>query len=80
MVNRDVTDTQRGVDWQMIEDARCKLKSVYPKILKFNADKPLGLGCFANRSKSRFRCRGVCDRHLHAADFGGQGGVVFRAG
>jgi DDE superfamily endonuclease len=29
----DVNDTQRGVDWQMkIEDARCKLKSVYPKI------------------------------------------------
>jgi len=30
----DVTHTQRGVDWQMtIDDARCKLKSVYPKIL-----------------------------------------------
>ena len=30
----DVTDQQRGVDWQMkIDDARCKLKSVYPKIL-----------------------------------------------
>lgn len=30
----DVTDAQRGVDWQMkIDDARCKLKSVYPKIL-----------------------------------------------
>ena len=30
----DVTTTQRGVDWQMkIDDARCKLKSVYPKIL-----------------------------------------------
>ena len=29
----DVTNAQRGVDWQMkIEDARCKLKSVYPKI------------------------------------------------
>lgn len=29
----DVNDTQRGVDWQMkIGDARCKLKSVYPKI------------------------------------------------
>ena len=29
----DVTKTQRGVDWQMrIDDARCKLKSVYPKI------------------------------------------------
>ena len=28
----DVTDRQRGVDWQMkIEDARCKLKTVYPK-------------------------------------------------
>ncbi len=30
----DVTNAQRGVDWQMkIEDARCKLKSVYPKNL-----------------------------------------------
>jgi hypothetical protein len=30
----DVTDAQRGVDWQMkIDDARCKLKTVYPKIL-----------------------------------------------
>ena len=30
----DVTDAQRGVDWQMkIDDARCKLKSAYPKIL-----------------------------------------------
>ncbi|NOX55296.1 MAG: IS630 family transposase [Planctomycetes bacterium] len=30
----DITDAQRGVDWQMkIDDARCKLKSVYPKIL-----------------------------------------------
>lgn len=30
----DVTSTQRGVDWQMkIDDARAKLKSVYPKIL-----------------------------------------------
>ena len=29
----DVYTTQRGVDWQMIiDDARCKLKSVYPKI------------------------------------------------
>jgi len=29
----DVNNTQRGVDWQMkIDDARCKLKSVYPKI------------------------------------------------
>ena len=29
----DVNDTQRGVDWQMkIDDARCKLKSVYHKI------------------------------------------------
>lgn len=29
----DVDKTQRGVDWQMtISDARCKLKSVYPKI------------------------------------------------
>jgi hypothetical protein len=31
--SRDVNSTQRGVDWQMkIDDARCKLKSVYPKI------------------------------------------------
>lgn len=30
----DVTSTQRGVDWQMkVDDARCKLVSVYPKIL-----------------------------------------------
>jgi hypothetical protein len=29
----DVNKSQRGVDWQMkIDDARCKLKSVYPKI------------------------------------------------
>ena len=29
-----INTTQRGVDWQMkIDDARCKLKSVYPKIL-----------------------------------------------
>lgn len=29
----DVTSTQRGVDWHMkIDDARRKLKSVYPKI------------------------------------------------
>jgi len=29
----DVNGTQRGVDWQMkIDDARCKLTSVYPKI------------------------------------------------
>lgn len=29
----DVNNTQRGVDWQMkIDDARCKLRSVYPKI------------------------------------------------
>ena len=29
----DVNETQRGVDWQMkIDDARTKLKSVYPKI------------------------------------------------
>lgn len=29
----DVNDTQRGVDWQMkIDDARSKLKSVYPQI------------------------------------------------
>jgi len=29
----DVNTTQRGVDWQMkIDDARCKLKSVYPII------------------------------------------------
>jgi len=31
--SEDVTRTQRGVDWQMkIDDARCKLISVYPKI------------------------------------------------
>jgi hypothetical protein len=31
--SNDVNKTQRGVDWQMkIDDARCKLKSVYPKI------------------------------------------------
>lgn len=31
--SNDVNDTQRGVDWQMkIDDARSKLKSVYPKI------------------------------------------------
>ena len=30
----DVTGRQRGVDWQMkVDDARCKLKSVYPKIM-----------------------------------------------
>lgn len=29
----DVNKTQRGVDWQMkIDDARCKLKFIYPKI------------------------------------------------
>lgn len=29
----DVNDTQRGVDWQMtIDDAHCKLKSIYPTI------------------------------------------------
>ncbi|MEL7224621.1 MAG: hypothetical protein AAGL17_07105 [Cyanobacteria bacterium J06576_12] len=29
----DVNQTQRGVDWQMkVEDARVKLKSIYPKI------------------------------------------------
>jgi hypothetical protein len=31
--SNDVNTTQRGVDWQMkIDDARCKLTSVYPKI------------------------------------------------
>jgi len=31
--SKDTNKTQRGVDWQMkINDARCKLKSVYPKI------------------------------------------------
>ena len=31
--SNDVNNNQRGVDWQMkIDDARCKLKSVYPKI------------------------------------------------
>ena len=30
----DVNDTQRGVDWQMkVDDARTRLKSVYPKIM-----------------------------------------------
>ena len=30
----DVNGTQRGVDWQMkVDDARCKLKSVYPHII-----------------------------------------------
>ena len=29
----DINSTQRGVDWQMkVDDARCKLSSVYPKI------------------------------------------------
>ena len=29
----DVNSIQRGVDWQMkVDDARCKLTSVYPKI------------------------------------------------
>ena len=29
----DINNIQRGVDWQMkVEDARCKLISVYPKI------------------------------------------------
>jgi len=33
--HEDVNQTQRGVDWQMkIDDARMKLKSVYPKIKK----------------------------------------------
>lgn len=32
--SEDVNRTQRGVDWQMkIDDARSKLKSVYPKII-----------------------------------------------
>ncbi|SFJ23783.1 hypothetical protein SAMN05421753_1291, partial [Planctomicrobium piriforme] len=27
-------DTQRGVDWQLrLDDARIKLKSIYPKII-----------------------------------------------
>ena len=31
--SRSINKSQRGVDWQMkIKDARCKLKSVYPKI------------------------------------------------
>ena len=30
----DVNSTQRGVDWHMkVDDARCKLKSVYPRII-----------------------------------------------
>lgn len=29
----DINNSQRGVDWQMkVEDARCKLTSIYPKI------------------------------------------------
>ena len=33
-VVHDVNGTQRGVDWQMkVDDARCKLKSVYPHII-----------------------------------------------
>ena len=29
----DVNSTQRGIDWHLkIDDARCKLTSVYPKI------------------------------------------------
>ena len=32
-VSKDVNTTQRGVDWQLkISEARCKLKSLYPKI------------------------------------------------
>ena len=31
--SQDVNSTQKGVDWQMkVDDARTKLKSVYPKI------------------------------------------------
>lgn len=31
--SEDINETQRDVDWQMkIDDARCKLKTVYPKI------------------------------------------------
>ena len=31
---RDINQTQRGVDWQMkVDDARIKLKAIYPKIL-----------------------------------------------
>jgi len=31
--SEDINNTQRGVEWQMkVEDARCKLASVYPKI------------------------------------------------
>ncbi|MEO1593484.1 MAG: IS630 family transposase, partial [Cyanobacteria bacterium J06632_22] len=30
--SEDINNTQRGVEWQMkVEDARCKLASVYPK-------------------------------------------------
>jgi len=33
--SQDLNKTQRGVDWHMtVTDARCKLKSLYPKILK----------------------------------------------
>jgi hypothetical protein len=32
--SRDVNERQRGVDWQMkVEDARCKLISIYPNIM-----------------------------------------------
>ena len=32
--SEDVNTTQRGVDWQLkIDDARCKLKSLYPNII-----------------------------------------------
>lgn len=32
--SEDVNQTQRGVDWQLnIDEARCKLKSVYPNSL-----------------------------------------------
>ena len=31
--SNDINNRQRGVDWQMkVDDARCKLASVYPKI------------------------------------------------
>ena len=39
----DVTTRQRTVDWQMrIDDARCKLKTVYPKILNHQPENRIG--------------------------------------
>ena len=47
----DVNGTQRGVDWQMkVDDARCKLKSVYPQIMTCG---PLGLCQRTKRGAAR---------------------------